>query len=269
VPAAGINVQGLWWQPSESGWGVNLSEQGNTLFATWFKYDAQGRAEWLVMSSGDRVRDNAYSGALYRTTGPAYNGGNFNASNVRYTQVGTAYLSFSDANNGTFVANVNGVTVSKAITRYVYADSVPTCTLQAPGSYTTNFQDLWWRTGGNESGWGVNLVHQGSTLFATLFTYDTDGSPMWVEGSNLAQVGNGTFAGEIDRTSGPAFNPSSFDPSKVARHGRGRHDHRVLGSVERNPHLYAERSHDQQTDHTLRVRKPGHDVPVMHAHTAR
>jgi hypothetical protein len=207
-------VQGLWWQPSESGWGVNLSHQGSTLFATWFTYDAQGKGQWLVMSNGDRVGDNAYSGALYRTTGPSYEGG-FNASSVRYTQVGTAYLSFTDANNGTFVATVNGTTSTKQVTRYVYENPVPSC-VQGSNGYTTNFQDLWWEASGTESGWGVNLTHQGSVLFATLFTYDTDGSPMWIEGSRLVQVGDGTFSGEIDRTTGPALN-AAFDPSKVAR----------------------------------------------------
>jgi hypothetical protein len=213
--ASAYNVQGLWWQPSEAGWGVNLSHQGGTLFATWFTYDAQGKGQWLVMSNGDRVGDNAYSGALYRTTGPSYQGAAFDASSVRYTQVGTAYFTFTDANNGTFVANVDGATFTKAVTRYVYANSVPTCT-QGSDGYTTNFQDLWWRAGGTESGWGVNVVHQGSVLFATLFTYDTDGSPMWIEGSSLAQVGDGTFSGAIDQTSGPALN-SAFDPSKVTR----------------------------------------------------
>jgi hypothetical protein len=213
---SGLNVQGLWWQPSESGWGVNLSQQGSTLFATWFTYDTQGKGQWLVMSNGDRVGDNAYSGALYRTTGPGYDQGSFDASGVQYTQVGTAYLSFSDSDNGTFVATVNGTTLSKAIKRYVYASATPTCTLGAAGTYTTNFQDLWWRSGGGESGWGLNLIHQGSVLFATLFTYDTDGSPMWIEGSSLVQIGEAAFSGEIDRTTGPAFT-AAFDPSKVAR----------------------------------------------------
>ncbi|HEX4782635.1 MAG TPA: hypothetical protein VH301_17895, partial [Usitatibacter sp.] len=36
-----FNVQGLWWRSpagSESGWGVNITHQSNTLFATWFTY---------------------------------------------------------------------------------------------------------------------------------------------------------------------------------------------------------------------------------------
>ncbi len=44
----------------------------------------------------------------------------------------------------------------------------------------TNYQDLWWAAGGAESGWGINLTHQGDVLFATWFTYDSDGTPLWL-----------------------------------------------------------------------------------------
>jgi hypothetical protein len=211
------NVQGLWWQPRESGWGVDLAQQGDVVFATLFTYDAQGNGQWLVMSSGMRVGDNAYSGPLYRTTGPAYDGGGFDPANVRYTEVGTAYLSFSDGNNGTLSATVNGVSMTKSIARFVFASTLPTCTMDDGSVPTENFQDLWWRSGGSESGWGVNITHQGGTLFATMFTYDSDGTPMWLEGSSLVQTGDGTFSGTLDRTTGPAFGSQSFDPARVSR----------------------------------------------------
>jgi hypothetical protein len=41
----------------------------------------------------------------------------------------------------------------------------------------TNYSDLWWSA---ESGWGINLNHQGTVIFATLYTYDTNGQPMWL-----------------------------------------------------------------------------------------
>src|SRR5262249_5295456 len=37
--AASVNYQGLWWAApaaSESGWGINLAHQGDTIFASWF-----------------------------------------------------------------------------------------------------------------------------------------------------------------------------------------------------------------------------------------
>ena len=41
---AQTSYEGLWWNSpanSESGWGLNITHQGNILFATWFTYDRQ------------------------------------------------------------------------------------------------------------------------------------------------------------------------------------------------------------------------------------
>ena len=210
---APINVQGLWWQPAESGWGVNLTQQGDTLFATWFTYDANGRGLWLVMPAATRTSDKAWNGTLYRTTGPAFNGV-FDPSQVVATPVGNAHFAFSDADNGSFTANVNGVSVTKPITREVFASSAPTCAIGGSSGAQPNYQDLWWRTLGLESGWGMNLTHQGDTIFLTWFTYDTDGQGLWlVATANKTAPGN--YTGTIYRTTGPAFNAAHWDPSAV------------------------------------------------------
>ncbi|MGE5090318.1 MAG: S8 family peptidase, partial [Candidatus Levyibacteriota bacterium] len=52
-PAA-PNYEGLWWAApagSESGWGINFAHQGDVIFATWFTYDATGKAWWLSMTA--------------------------------------------------------------------------------------------------------------------------------------------------------------------------------------------------------------------------
>ena len=214
VAPAEFNVQGLWWQPSESGWGVNLTHQGNLLFGTWFTYDAQGNGTWLVMSRGERFAPNAYAGVLYRTRGPSFDAASFDASSVTREAVGLGAFLFSDADHGVFVASINGNYVSKAVTRQVYAQPVPACRPAATAS-TDNFQDLWWLP--SESGWGLNLAHQGGILFATLFTYGQDRNALWLVGSSLARVGERVYSGELYRTTGPAFDAQPFDPSRVSR----------------------------------------------------
>jgi YVTN family beta-propeller protein len=216
-----FNVQGLWWRATESGWGVNLAHQGSKVFATWFTYDATGSGLWLVMSNGEHQGNNSYTGALHRTTGPAFSAP-FDPSRVAYAQVGSATFSFSDANTGTLTATVDGVTISKPITRLVFGAPVPTCvSAGAPGA-PPNYQDLWWKSpAASESGWGVNIAHQGDTLFATWYTYGADGRPLWLSASNLARTGNGTFSGELTRSWGPPFNATPWDPAKVTRMGAG------------------------------------------------
>ena len=213
----GANYQALWWRSpadSESGWGVNITHQGDILFATWFTYDTDGSGMWLVMSSGVKTGENTYAGALYRTTGAPFS--NYNAAQFQYTQVGTAQFAFTDANNGTFTYTVNGTTQAKPITRQIYSSPVPTCTAGGSQGAAPNYQDLWWNApAGSENGWGVNITHQGNILFATWFTYDANGKGLWLAMSNGARTAPGTYSGTLYRTTGPAFNANPWNPAQV------------------------------------------------------
>ena len=220
VAAREVNYEGLWWNSpaeSESGWGVNLAHQGDVIFATWFTYDASGKAWWLSMTANASA-PNVFSGTLYQTHGPAFSAVPFDPAGVGRTPVGNGTLAFSDANNGTFAYTVNGVSQTKTITRQVFGP-LPACTFgaQADLSLATNYQDLWWASpAGSESGWGVNFTQQGNTIFATWFTYDVDGSPLWLS-STLTPTATNVFAGTLYRTTGPAFSAVPFDPNRVTR----------------------------------------------------
>jgi YVTN family beta-propeller protein len=216
-----VNAQGLWWASppgSESGWGVNLTQQGDVLFGTWFTYDTDGSGLWLVMSNGNRTGTNSYSGTLFRTTGPAFSSTAFDASKVTRTPVGSATFTFTDADNGMMSATVNGITVTKQITRQVFSAPMPTCQADGPQGPLPIYQDLWWKApAGSESGWGVNIAHQGNILFVTWFTYAADGRGMWLVGSSVEKTGNATYSGVLYRVIGPAYSASPWDPAKVLR----------------------------------------------------
>src|SRR5205814_2240827 len=105
----------------------------------------------------------------------------FDAATVTRSVAGTATLTFNDANRATFTYSVNGTQQSKPLTRQVFGP-LPKCAYDVQPNFTsaTNYQDLWWAAGGVESGWGVNVTQQGETLFATWFTYGSDGAPLWL-----------------------------------------------------------------------------------------
>ncbi len=223
LPALGANpapnYQGLWWNSpagSESGWGINFTHQGDVIFATWFTYDADGKGLWLAMTA-DRAADSAFAGAIFRTRGPAFSATPFDPAAVSATQVGAGTLTFASTNNGSFAYTVNGISQTKTITREVFG-SVPTCVFGArtDRATATNYQDLWWAApAGTESGWGVNFTHQGDTIFATWFTYDTDGSALWLAATAL-KTARGKYSGQLFRTTGPAFNSTPFLPANVS-----------------------------------------------------
>src|SRR4029453_1329001 len=108
-----------------------------------------------------------------------------------------------------FTYAVNGTAQTKAIARYnLGTGAQPICTYSAitPNfAAATNYQDLWWVANGAESGWGINFAHQGNSVFAIWYTYDIDGTPLWL--SALApRVGtSNTYTGSLYRTAGPRF----------------------------------------------------------------
>ena len=215
---ASANYEGLWWNApagSESGWGINFAHQGDVIFASWFTYDLHGKGWWLVMTAPS-TGGNTFSGTLVTVTGPAFDAVPFDPSQVVGTPVGTGTLTFVDANNGSFVYTVNGISQTKAITRQVFG-LLPTCTFSAQNNLATatNYQDLWWKApAASESGWGINFTHQGDTIFATWFTYDHDHTPMWLV-VTANKTAPGTYSGTLLRTTGPAFNAVPFNPAAV------------------------------------------------------
>lgn len=223
-PPAAVNYQGLWWATppgSESGWGINFAHQGDVIFATWFTYDATGKAWWLSMTAS-RSGQNVYSGDLLQTHGPAFSATPFDPNAVTHSTVGHATLTFTDANTAQFAYTVNGIAQTKTLTRERFG-TAPACNFGAQPNLAlaTNYQDLWWAApAGVESGWGINLTEQSSMIFGTWFTYDVDGSPLWLS-VLAANTAPGVFTGDLVRTRGPPFSATPFDPAMVTHTGVG------------------------------------------------
>ena len=307
----------LWFNVNESGWGLNLIHQGDTVFASLFVYGPDGQPKWYY-ASGLAGDGSSYSGALYENTGPWF-GGRFDGGPVSARQVGTLALSIGD-NGGGLDYTIDGVHVTKAISRYTFrrttlqgsydgymlqpagsggaeagrtdlsllvsdngtsfsmdteSDSQSPCkyngtlgqdgqlegvagTFQCfsgtgpwsmtvdptPEGFTGTFSgngingriaaarrgaaqmqgngwrnDLWYVP--NESGWGLNVIEQGDTLFASLFVYDAQNRPRWYSASDLRQAGDSasgdvTYTGALVESTGPYFG-TSFNPSAVTR----------------------------------------------------
>lgn len=213
----GGSYQGLWWAApagAESGWGISLAHQGDTIFAIWSTYDTEGAGWWLSMAA-QRTAEGTYAGQLIETHGPAFSATPFSPTTVRAVPVGTGMLTFSDEDRGVFSYVVNGVAQAKPITRQLFGVP-PSCAGVARQelAQATNYQDLWWVANGAESGWGINVAHQGDTIFATWFTYDPAGAPMWLATTATRTVDR-TYAGSLYRTTGPRFEAIPFDPRLV------------------------------------------------------
>jgi hypothetical protein len=213
VTPAPVNYQGMWWNPSESGWGIDFTHQGELIFAAWFTHDESGKS-WYLSMTATQTGPNTFTGPLLRSTGPALDAP-FDPNQVQRIPVGTGTLSFSDANNGIFSYTVDGFSQTKSITRLVFGP-VPTCTWGSLADLTlaTNYTDMWWNAA--ESGWGLDFTHQGERIFAGWFTYDFTGAAMQLS-TTLNKVSSTTYSGQLIKTSGPPFHAVPFDPGAVMR----------------------------------------------------
>lgn len=131
--ALATDFEDLWWAAPagvESGWGINITQEGSIIFATWFTYGADGTPMWLSVTAQSPALD-VFTGTLYATTGPPFNAVPFLPANVVPTPVGTATFTFSDGDSGTFSYSVNtpagAVLQSKSITRQIFRTPGTAC----------------------------------------------------------------------------------------------------------------------------------------------
>src|SRR5437868_15326021 len=81
---------GLWFEPAHPGWGLQVAEQGATVFAVIFTYDANHVPTWFVAPDLVQVANDIdppppgpnFGGTLYRTTGPAFSAATFDSHSV-------------------------------------------------------------------------------------------------------------------------------------------------------------------------------------------
>ena len=195
------NYSSLWYVPSESGWGLNLQQQGNIVFGTWFTYDAAGNASWYVMPNMGRVSDDYFEGPIYATTGVPLHQINGARATRSVTPVGTAGVQFFNANKAFFYAVMGTTRIEKQVLIQQFSATLPACSFTTGSrSGANNYTDLWYNAA--EDGWGINLAHQGDIIFATWFTYNNSGAPVWLVSDALRRQANGSYTGPVYLTTG-------------------------------------------------------------------
>ena len=327
------NATDMWFDPAESGWGLNLIHQGDTLFGTLFVYDAAGQPKWFVASSlrggGGPGGPGVYTGGLAECAGPGFTGP-FDASGVSCNDVGTMRVEVGDA-NAMVDYTVGAVRVVKQVQRFTFrrnsldggylgyivqpggersqddwvfvvsesgssfsmsasSDSQGICDYTGvssqngqlktvSGAFRCNggtrtgswsmtvdpdtegfsgtfvgdgftsgriaaarrkgqvsMQGLGWRNDmwfvPGQSGWGLNVIEQGDTIFATLFVYDRLRRPRWYVASSLTQTGNDpggavVYSGPLYEQTGPYFG-AAFNPSAITRREVGQMSFQAL-----------------------------------------
>ena len=114
-------ITDMWWNPAESGWGVNIILQNSVAFATFFVYDANHNPVWYTAPLYKQGSAFVWSGALYATNGPWF-GGPFPPGVATISQAGTATFSVLALNQATLTYSVGDIAVTKTVQRQTWAN---------------------------------------------------------------------------------------------------------------------------------------------------
>jgi len=125
--ADAFDLTDMWWNPAESGWGVNVVQNDTTQFLTFFVYGPDGMPTWFVAATTEDAEGN-YNGTLYSTTGTWFGAPWAGAAGA---PAGTVTLTPIDTYHATLVYTLtDGPTVTKTIERQ------PLAAVVVEGSYS-------------------------------------------------------------------------------------------------------------------------------------
>ena len=211
-------MTGLWNNVSEDGWGTMIVQQYDMMFVTTYTYDSSGNPLWYV-ASNCAVSGDHCSGSLYKVVGGTVPTVAWNGAAKQVSLVGSVTVSFSDVDHGTMALTINGASSTKSFARFLFATPG---TAAPPGTGFTVDQSkastssgaspisgLW--NNASEDGWGTMIVQQYGMMFATMYTYDAAGNPLWYVAPSCAVSAN--------RCSGSLYRVSGGTPPTVTWNG--------------------------------------------------
>jgi hypothetical protein len=114
--AFSTDASDLWWNPAESGWGMQIVEEGDASFATLFVYDAGG-VPTFYSATLTLALSQAWTGDLYRTTGPYFGAASFDPAQVQLRKAGALSFTRTSSDAGVLQYTVDGIAVSKNVVR--------------------------------------------------------------------------------------------------------------------------------------------------------
>jgi hypothetical protein len=116
----------LWYDPQESGWGMNVVQQGEIVFITLFVYGRDGSPGWYVAPDAHLVSIAEaggglprFAGTLYRTRGPWF-GQPFDASSVNVTPAGDISIEALSIDRILLKYQVDGTSVHREVVRQTW-----------------------------------------------------------------------------------------------------------------------------------------------------
>lgn len=218
------DYEDIWYNApaeSQSGWGVNIAQQGEVLFATLFVYGSDNTPRWYfstLQGAGDNV---TFRGDLLIVdTGTFFAAPWVGIANMR--TVGTMTFAFNSATTGTMTYMVNGATVTKSIVRQTWDNDV------LSGTYMGGV------TGSGPTCGAAGRVRVPGTLIVThtppgiAMTLDFDVAPnsgrcsyqgTYSQTGNVGSIGGGSYHCDVNGVANAVTGNFTVDEIRATRNG--------------------------------------------------
>ena len=201
--AHGANYQDWWYNPNMSGMGLNIGQQDQNLFVTWFMYENSENPSFLLFY-GDLDANQSLTAEIHRYFGPEPPA--YDETLWRGEVVGTVTIAFSSPTAGTFSYQYDGKAGSFPIERYSFHSINLSGTYLAVevGTDSNCDQpgiDIWanlallslTHTGNDLSGTSTRELAQGVTQFALTATQ---------HGSLFTASGSANYSSDTESSTG-------------------------------------------------------------------
>jgi hypothetical protein len=190
------NFSDLWWNPAESGWGLNIAQQADLMYVTFYVFNSASQPTWysaVLLHQGNQADGSTiFAGPVYRSTGPSHIGP-WDPAAVNTQAVGQAQFRATSTTEATISYQVSDGATSYSTTRAVERYSLREDNIG--GSYLGGTSDITSNC--------INPVNDGLvTDEVGAFTVAHIGSHVAISGPRCTYTGTRTQTGQTSRIEG-------------------------------------------------------------------
>lgn len=162
-------TQSLWYNPSRSGWGIDLSRATTTQAVTWYRYNEDGTQPTWLQAVGALTQQNQWRGDMNHVT--------WNGSMPRVQGFGEISMVYTSESMGVISISEPDKTYTEAL--FALNSTGNNCA-QFNGT-ALDISGLWFLPA--QSGFGNSILATENNESTVLYFYDELGLPTWVIGT--------------------------------------------------------------------------------------